>query len=61
MVEIYCIAVYQTVQQIKDAAPYRERICACRVSELRCNDIQRLLFGRDCADGEFWIQVDEGK
>lgn len=48
-------------QFIKDAAPYRERICACRVSELRCNDIQRLLFGRDCTDGEFWLPVDEGK
>lgn len=48
-------------QFIKDVAPYRERICACRVSELRCNDIQQLLFGRDCADGEFWLPVDEGK
>lgn len=48
-------------QFIKDSEEYRDRICACMVPGLRCNDIQQRLFGRDCAEGEIWIPVDEGK
>lgn len=37
------------------------RGCACEAGTVRCDDIQQELFGRDCAEGEIWIPVDEGK
>ena len=37
------------------------RGCACEAGTMRCDDIQQELFGRDCAEGEIWIPVDEGK
>lgn len=48
-------------QYLCDPERYGTRVCACMVSDLRCDDIQRLLFGRDCVKGEIWIPVDEGK
>lgn len=48
-------------QYLCDPERYGTRVCACMVSDLRCDDIQRELFGRDCVKGEIWVPVDEGK
>ena len=48
-------------QFITDADPRRKCNCACKSPGPGCDAIQQELFGRDCADGEVWIPIDEGR